>query len=205
MDTPVLGVQDTYEGPNKWQVSTTWRYQRSHRHFVGPDEQEQREEEGSEVVNIINLLELGIRYNAGPHWSYSIGIPYLMATRSQANRAPDGHVVNRAKTQARGLSDITLVARRLMRDPSTQPTGNISLGLGLKLPTGENGVVVTRRQLVNGQFVNNVVTADQSIQPGDGGLGVILEFQGNQVLGGGFMGYLSAGYLLNPEETSGVP
>lgn len=206
MDTPVLGVQDTYEGPNKWQVSTTWRFQRSDRHFVGSDEQEERQEEGSEVVNVINLAEIGVRYNAGPHWSYSLSIPYLIATRSQANRAPDGHVVNRATTQAHGLGDIVLMGRRLMRDPKELPTGNISLGLGLKIPTGENGALATRRRLVNGVFVNSVETVDQSIQPGDGGVGFILEFQGNQVFGGsGFLGYLSAGYLINPQEDSGVP
>ncbi len=205
MDTPVLGVQDNYEGPNKWQVSTTWRFQRSDRHFVGSDEQEERQEEGSEVVNTINLAEIGIRYNASPRWSISLGIPYLMAERSSANRGPDREIVNRSTTQARGLGDITLVGRRLLRDPATQPAGNISLGLGIKLPTGANNVIDTRRRLVNGQFVNSVETVDQSIQPGDGGLGFLLEFQGSQSLGGsGFVGYLSAGYLLNPEEDSGV-
>lgn len=206
MDTPVLGVADSYEGPNKWQVSSTWRFQHSDRHFVGSDEQEERQEEGSEVVNTINLLEVGIRYNASPKWSFSLGIPYLIAERSQANRGPNREIVNRATTQARGLGDVTLTGRRLLWDPKNHPDGNISLGFGIKLPTGDNNVIDARRTIVNGQFVNNVQTVDQSIQPGDGGLGFLLEFQGFQrIAHSGFIGYLSAGYLVNPEGESGVP
>ena len=83
MDAPVLGVaEDTYTGPNKWQVSMSWRHQRSDRHFVGSEEQTERKEEGSEVINHINIMDLGIRYNASPQWSFSIGIPYFRAARS---------------------------------------------------------------------------------------------------------------------------
>jgi hypothetical protein len=67
LDTPVLGVQDTYEGPNRWQFGMSYRYQRSHRHFVGPVEQHERAEERSEVKNTVNLAEIGIRYNPTPH------------------------------------------------------------------------------------------------------------------------------------------
>lgn len=205
MDTPVLGVHDTYAGPNRWQVSTSWRYQRSHRHFVGPDEQEEREEEGSEVVNTINLAEVAIRYNATPQWSFTLGIPYLIAERSSPIRDANRVVVDRSLTQARGVGDISITARKLLL-PQGNPHGyNISLGAGLKLPTGANNVVDTRRRLVNGQTVNTVETVDQSIQPGDGGFGVALDFQGAKRLGGGFVGYLSAAYLINPENTNGVP
>jgi hypothetical protein len=205
MDTPVLGVQDTYEGPDQWQISTSWRFQKSGRHFVGSDEQEERQDEGSEVVNTIHLLETNIRYNATPRWSFSVGIPYLIAERSNALRGPSREIIGRTTTQARGMGDVTVVARRLMRDPEASPDANISLGFGLKLPTGDNNVVDTRQRVVGGQVVNSVETVDQSIQPGDGGFGFLLEFQGSRRLGhSGLVGYLSAGYLVNPEEENGV-
>lgn len=205
MDTPVLGVQDTYDGPDKWQISTTWRFQKSDRHFVGSDEQEERQEEGSEVVNTINLLETNIRYNATPRWSFSIGIPYLIAERSGTVRNANREIIGRTTTQARGLSDVTVVARRLLWDPAASPDANISLGFGLKLPTGDNNVVDARQQVVDGQVVNTFTVVDQSIQPGDGGLGFVLEFQGSKRFGhSGWIGYLSAGYLVNPEEENGV-
>lgn len=205
LDTPVLGVQDTYSGPNRWQVSTNWRYQRSDRHFVGSEEQEERQEEGSEVINTINLAEVGIRYNPNERWSFSLNVPYLLAERSNPIRDPNRVVVDRSLTQAHSLSDITLSARRLLWKPQEHPDGNVSLGLGVKLPTGKDDVVDTRTRIVNGQRVSSVESVDQSIQPGDGGLGVILDVQLFQRIarsGGAF--YLSGTYLLNPENTNGV-
>jgi hypothetical protein len=206
LDAPVLGVQDSYTGPNRWQFSTTWRNQRSHRHFVGSEEQEQRAEEGSEVVNNINLVEFGIRYNRGEQWSFSLNFPYLMAERSSPIRASGGPVVDRSITQARALSDITLTARHLLWKPREHPDGNISLGLGVKLPTGRDNVVDSRTRLsASGQRVTTIESVDQSIQPGDGGLGAILDFEGFQrIADSGAAAYLSATYLLNPEGTNGV-
>jgi len=201
----VLGVQDTYKGPNRWQVSTSWRYQRSHRHFVGSDEQEERAEESSEVINRINLAELGIRYNATDQWSLSLGIPYLMAERSSPIRDANRVVVGRSITQARAIGDMTLVARRLLWKPKEHPDGNISLGLGVKIPTGPNNVVDTRTRMVNGQLVNSIESVDQSIQPGDGGFGVVIDIQTFQrIAHSGFALYGSGSYLINPEGTNGV-
>ncbi|HKI01574.1 MAG TPA: hypothetical protein VKK31_06310 [Thermoanaerobaculia bacterium] len=201
----MLGVQDTYKGPNRWQVSTSWRYQRSHRHFVGSDEQEERAEESSEVINRINLAELGIRYNATDQWSLSLGIPYLMAERSSPIRDANRVVVGRSITQARAIGDMTLVARRLLWKPKEHPDGNISLGLGVKIPTGPNNVVDTRTRMVNGQLVNSIESVDQSIQPGDGGFGVVIDIQTFQrIAHSGFALYGSGSYLINPEGTNGV-
>ena len=201
----MLGVQDTYDGPNKWQVSTSWRFQRSDRHFVGSEEQEERQEEGSEVVNNIHLLDIGIRYNASERLSFSLGIPYLMATRSNAIRGANREILDRTTTQARGIGDVTLTARRLLWEPKAHPDGNIAVGFGVKLPTGANNVVDTRQRFVGGRIVNSVETVDQSIQPGDGGFGFVLDFQGyRRIAHSGFVGYLSTTYLFNPEGDSGV-
>ncbi len=205
MDTPVLGVHDEYKGPDRWQVTTSWRYQKSHRHFVGSDEQEQRAADDSEVINRIHLAELGVRYNFDPQWSLTLNVPYLIAERSNPIRDDRRVVVGRSISAARGLSDITLTGRRLLLDPQRHLDGNLSLGLGIKLPTGDDNVVDTRQRLVNGQRVNSIETVDQSIQPGDGGFGLLLDFQGSyRLFHSGFVGYLSAGYLLNPRETNGV-
>lgn len=205
LDTPVLGVQDTYTGPNRWQVSASWRYQYSHRHFVGPEEQHERAEDRSQVKNTVNLFDLGIRYNASDQWSFSVGIPYLMAERSSPLRDPNRVVVDRAITESSDLGDITLTARRLLWKPEASPNGNISLGLGVKLPTGDYDVYDDRERLVNGQSVITDESVDQSIQPGDGGTGIILDFQGFRRMTDNFSLYGSATYLSNPRDKNGVP
>lgn len=205
LDAPVLGVQDNYTGPDTWQVSTSWRYQRSHRHFVGDVEQVNRALEDSEVINTINQPELGIRYNLNKLWSFSLGIPYLIAERSSPIRDANRVVVDRSITAARGVGDLTLIARRLLWEPSTHPDSNISIGLGIKLPTGADNVVDSQERIVNGQRVLTFTTVDQSIQPGDGGFGIIGDLQAFQrVAHSGLALYFSGTYLSNPRDRNGV-
>jgi hypothetical protein len=204
LDAPVLGAQDNYTGPDRWEVATSWRYQRSDKHFVGSVHQVNRDREESQVINTINLAEVGIRYNATPAWSVSVGIPYLMAERSSPIRDANRVVVDRFTTATHGVGDITVTVRHLVWKPLDHPDGNVAWGLGIKLPTGQDNAVDTFRNGVNGQTVA-IQTVDQSIQPGDGGFGLILDLQGFRRLArSGFALYGSATYLVNPRNTNGV-
>jgi hypothetical protein len=121
--------------------------------------------------------------------------------------------VARTETQARGIGDITVVPRWWAFDPPTHPNVNLALGFGVKLPTGENNVQDTRQVRVDTPLttaepfeVENVVqTVDQSIQPGDGGFGIILDLQGFLRFGKNKgAAYLTGTYLINPSNTNGV-
>jgi hypothetical protein len=204
LDAPVLGAQDSYTGPDRWEVATTWRYQRSDKHFVGSVHQINRDREESQVINTINQAEVGIRYNATPTWNVTVGIPYLMAERSTPIRDANRVVVDRFITATHGIGDITFTVRHLVWQPREHPDGNLSWGLGIKLPTGQDNAVDTFRNGVNGQTVA-IQTVDQSIQPGDGGFGLILDLQGfRRVARSGLTLYGSATYLVNPRNTNGV-
>jgi len=204
----VLGAFDPLTGgEQKWQLSLGWRYQKSDRHFRGTEEEANRQAEHSEVINTIHLADIGIRYNFDSRTSVAVGVPFLMAERSLPIRDADREVVGRSIMQARDLGDITVVARRLLWDPATTPLGNVSLGLGIKLPTGANNVHDTRARLGDdGELVRTVQTVDQSIQPGDGGFGIIVDASAYRQLGssGALAAYASGVYLINPEGTSGV-
>lgn len=204
MDVPVTGTQaNPYPKAGTWQVSTGYRWQKSNRHFVGSEEQKHREAESSHVVNRIHLLDVSVRYNVSRRTSLALGIPYLMAERSSPIRDQARHVIDRSVTQARALSDVTLTARRWMRDPATCGNGaNLSLGLGVKLPTGDAAHLDVRRTFTNGAIVSNIQPVDQSIQPGDGGFGFVVEGAGFKRLGNRLVAYGSGAYLFNPEETS---
>lgn len=207
LDAPVLGAFDELTDEHqKWQVSFFWRYQKSDRHFRGTHEEANRQAEHSEVINDLNLAELGIRYNFDRRTSVSIGIPYLMATRSHPIRNADRDTVGRSVLSSRGLSDVTIVGRRLMWEPTAERRGNVTLGLGVKLPTGADNVVDTREREVDGERVLRVETVDQSVQPGDGGFGFIVDFSAYRLLGEhfGWALYASGAYLINPEGQSGV-
>lgn len=209
LDSPVLNAFDPeYSSTeHKWQASFGWRYGYSFRHFVGTDEQEERLEEHSQVVNNVNLADIGLRYNYNPRFSVSLGIPYVMATRDGALRNAQREVVKRyERSSTEGLGDITLVGKYLAFDPAVYKDGNISIGFGVKLPTGDYKQKEVTLALVNGREVATEGIADYSVQPGDGGYGIILEVGGFKVLdkNGASALYAAATYIFTPETDNGV-
>jgi hypothetical protein len=74
---------------------------------------------------------------------------------------------------------------------------NLSLGLGLKIPTGKADATDT---FVDIKGLNSATKpVDQSVQPGDGGWGVQVEMQGFTQIRRMFV-FGSANYLLNPRN-----
>jgi hypothetical protein len=202
MDVPVIGTDKSpYARSNSWQVSGGYRWQKSDRHFVGSEEHADREADSSQVINRIHLFDLSVRYNLSPRTSLTLGVPVILADRSSPIRDPSRVVIDRSVVQANGLSDVTFSGRRWLFAPESHGGGNVSLGLGVKLPTGESDHEDVRKQFAGGTIVSNVAPVDQSIQPGDGGFGFFTEASGFKRLGR-FVAYGSGSYLFNPRETS---
>lgn len=206
LSAPVLGARDTHFSQSQpWEASISWRYQKSDRHFRGSEEEANRQAEHSEVINTINLMDITVTRYLNARWSLSAGIPYLMAERSSPIRDGDRNTIGRSISQARGIGDVVFGARRWMLDAVSHPKTNVQLGFGIKIPTGQNNVVDRRTRFSEGENVTTLETVDQSIQPGDGGLGFIFDV-------GWFRrfakekcaAYFSGVYLFNPEGTNGV-
>jgi hypothetical protein len=203
MGTPGFGVLGGgYPLAGEWSASIGWRYQKSDRHFVGSEYQEERDEQGSQVINHVNLADLSLRYQATRRVEISAGVPYFMATRSQSLRQ-NGVQLERYQTAARGIGDVIVSTRRWMFDPDTHPRGNLQLGVGVKIPTGANNETDTFRVLSGTTITNVIRTVDQSIQPGDGGFGVLVDLSTFKALSK-LSVYAGAAYLSTPEEKSNV-
>src|SRR5690606_19295450 len=80
--------------------------------------------------------------------------------------------------------------------------GNFSLGLGVKLPTGDYGAESVFYNQGPERNLTQRLTVDQSIQPGDGGLGITFDFQAYRMLSHNFMLNAAFYYLANPRETN---
>lgn len=201
--SPAGGRSMEAGAPTRWQAAIGYRYFRSHRHFVGSAEQHHREEEGSEFINNNHLIDLSLTRVLARRWTATIGLPIFVASRSIALRqgGPVSPVVGRGVTRAQGIGDLRLVANRWMLDPAKHGSFNVALGLGLKLPTGEADAVDDHRA-ANGSSVKRSV--DQSIQPGDGGVGVILGLQAFRALSGRLTLFADGTYLVNPQGNNGV-
>jgi hypothetical protein len=205
MGTPGLGVQGTgYPAAGEWGFSLGWRYQESDRHFVGDEYQEERDELGNQVINHVNLADLTFRYQATKRVELSLGVPILMGTRSQSLRQ-QGVELERYQTAARGVGDVFFTTHRWMFDPDTHPGRNLQLGVGVKIPTGQNNATDTFRVLSGNAVTNQIRTVDQSIQPGDGGFGILVDFSTFSAVAGGKMSlYAGGAYLGTPGEKSNV-
>lgn len=212
LDSPVVNAFDPTImmelEDSRWEVSFAWRYGKAARHFVGTEEQHHRREENSQVENDVNLFDLGVRYRLTAQTDFALGVPYLMAVRSGPLRNDDREVIAReVRSNTRGMGDITLVSNHKLWDPVTHPRSNITLGGGIKFPTGANSLVDSRlRENDQSELVPTVETADQSVQPGDGGFGLVLQASGYRLLNadGTFAFYGSGTYIVAPESDSGV-
>src|SRR5439155_16119644 len=118
---------------------------------------------------------------------------------SHSHISADG---NRHVSRAAGLGDITVTGNVWLWNPVKHTNGNISLGLGLKPPTGDHRALANA-YLADGSVVPSFV--DQSIQLGDGGLGVILQAQGYRRILGRTSAYGYAWYLMTLRDHTSVP
>ena len=190
-----------------WDLSVSYRWFQSDRHYVGVAYQAQRDAAGDQVINRSSFTDLGLNYTISPRYSVSITVPFVSHDRSQTLKNVAGVVFQRYHTQATGLADISVVGNAWVFDPATSSKGNIQLGLGLSLPTGKKDVRDTFQSFdkASGQVFAVEKTVDQSIQPGTGGYGIILSVSGYRQLGAGFTAFAAANYTITPQETNGVP
>ena len=197
---PVVGAQGSpYLQKGHWQLFAGYRYQRSDRHFTGKHEDTGRLTEHSEVINTVNLLDIAATYAVDQRLNLSLSFPFLFANRSNPIREA-GVVVDRYTTRTRNLGDMSFMARTWVLDPEVHKEQNLSLGIGVKFPTGDPAVQDLHRPTRTTTLIRAV---DQSIQPGDGGWGAIVDVQAfKRIWKTTFSA--AATYLINPRNTNGV-
>lgn len=199
---PVIGSHGgAYSEGGKWQFFAGFRYFKSDRHFVGKEEHPERQTEQSEVINWMRVVDFGATYSFNDRLSLSVDVPLVFADRSNPIRNENREVVDRFQTRAYGIGDVSVMARTWILNPGSHPDYNFGVGLGIKLPTGNSGVTDTFQSFSSGPRVR---TVDQSIQPGDGGTGMLLEAQGFRRMGR-FTFSGAGAYLANPRNTTDVP
>ncbi len=195
------------EGPfsaQHWSIQLGWRHQYSHRHFVGTVEQTQRDKQGTEVVNSMNLMDVAVTYDFNPRWSMTVSVPILNATRTydaalfqtllHVPGAPD------QTSHANGIGDVSVSGQFWVVRPPAERGGNIAFSFGAVFPTG-NYAATSRVNTVNGPAR---VYDDQSIQPGLGGYGISLGTQMYQRYKRSVF-FFSGSYLVTPQEMTTTP
>jgi hypothetical protein len=162
-------------------VDVAYRRLSADQWFVGSDVREAAAPFVQPLLLNIKSLDATVSYGVTDQFSLTLTLPFSRGTHSRFYTDGSRHQVT-----ASGLGDVSLVGNMWLRNPAKHPDGNVALGLGLKTPSGDNGVI-DDVFLANGP--PTPVTVDQSIQLGDGGLGVILQAQTFQKLFNRTSGY----------------
>jgi hypothetical protein len=206
----------------QFQIGTNYRYFHSFRHYVGTEEQVQRQhtgggfdENGKEKGNAVNIyshaVDLNISYGINDRLQVNLSVPYVHNERSQVlavKKNADGVTTEgiRYSVYAQGLGDIRLSANYWVFDPKTAVNGNLSAGLGIKTNSGSH----SRRDDAialdpnTKQVITQNQVMDQAIQPGDGGIGFSAELQGFQKIYRSIYAFGNGYYLFNPRESNGT-
>lgn len=187
----------------QFNLGTNFRYFHSYKHFRGKHEETERVENGTEVHNYSYFVDLQASYALTDRLSVDFMLPFVYHERSSmyehGGNPPNG-LGDRHWTYASGLADIRIGANYWLLDPAKSAKSNVSVGLGVKLPSGNYRAESTFYN--QGENRDQTITSgvDQSIQPGDGGFGITFQTQSyyalseNIVLSGVFY------YMANPRE-----
>ena len=197
---PVLpgAVPEADPDASKWSASVAYRWYQSDRHYSGDVEQKQRQAIGNQVINKVHAFDVAASYAATPRITLTLDIPFAFSERSSWY---EHDFVTRHSMSSSGLGDVRLLSSYWIFDPKEHANGNISIGLGLKAPTGDDEATdISYRTAADGGPTRRPV--DPSIQPGDGGWGISLDLQAYQRIYKNLFGYMVGSYMMTPQEQS---
>lgn len=187
-------------------VQLGYRYFKSFRHFRGSHEEANRVEEGTEVINNSNFIDLSVSYGLSERLSFNVILPYVFHNRSSmyehGGNPPNG-LGERHTTSSSGIGDVRMGFNYWLFQPGAR-NFNYSLGMGVKLPTGNANYQDEFYNQGEDRDMTIVSVVDQSIQLGDGGTGMTLDLQGFHMINHNFSFTANLYYLFNFRETNGV-
>ncbi|HZP03487.1 MAG TPA: transporter [Terracidiphilus sp.] len=184
--------------PGHFQLTIGERHQFSYQHFVGDVYQVTRQQAHNQVENRINLITANLTYQWTPRISVEVDAPFLFASRKTENSP--------IKYQASGVGDTIFGFNAWIRNPSRSPKTNVSVGLGIMVPTGNDDVTnnVNTNTTGTGAATNVVTPVDYSIQPGNGGWGLVMQWAGYTPAGKSMILYWDGDYIATQGGTNGV-
>jgi hypothetical protein len=198
---PLFGpLSGTYLQPGEWEVTGSLRGSTADRHYSGDVYQAQRTALGTYVINKQRLALFNVNHAFTTRLSAAVSVPLVVASWSIPSPiAPPGP---RGTQHGHGLGDISVMGRYWLFDPVSRSRYNISLGAGLKMPTGNADDTDVFPDITGVSPSDKAV--DQSVQPGDGGWGGQFEVQGFSRFGRIFV-FGSANYLASPRDMNDTP
>jgi hypothetical protein len=191
-----LGAEgEAYQPRHEWEVTLAYRRLMSNQWFVGTERKDNLAPGGSAPVFAIHTGVFDVAYGVSDRITLRMSVPFSRASLTRV--WGDG---NQHTQRASGVGDISVQTETWVLDPRTHERGNVSIGLGLKMPTGSHSKP--------SQFFQTDgavdFPADQTIQPGDGGWAILTQLQAFRRVAERVSLYAFGSYMVSPKEMSDV-
>ena len=135
--SPSLGVQGTsYLKPHEKLITVSFRSLHSFRDFQGSKKLPVPSPPEIYANTHVYTFDIAATYAATKRLSFTLELPIQHGSR-ETYYEHDGATLHTMR--ANGVGDLKVTGNLWLLDPSCHQNGNISLGLGLKAPTGNSG------------------------------------------------------------------
>lgn len=183
-----------------WQLNFTNRFFKSFRDYKERTDQK-TPKQNQAVVNAYSM-DISVSRLMRDSWSLNFSLPIAYNTRS-ASLEHGGANTTRHTTRSFGIGDIRFTAYKWLLRPTVKQKGNIQLGIGIKLPTGDYKY---QDYFYRNDSTKVLSAVNPSIQLGDGGTGLITELNLFYALNSSetIRLYGNLYYLISPREQNGV-
>lgn len=154
-----------------------------------------------------SILDVTARYRINKRSTILATLP-VPINRFSLLLPPGTPQSNRYGWNSSNVGDLAFYSETVLFDPAKHPFGNTSVGLGLKIPTG-NWNLKQRLPDASGTNFASRAVYPPAIMPGDGGTGIIVGFQSYKVLRRPTIlrlssVFVSGTYLISPRNTNGT-
>jgi hypothetical protein len=194
-------LADNAFSTSDWQLNITNRYFKAFRDYKETHDLHTPEQNQNVIKSY--SMDIGITRLLRNGWSLNLSLP-ISANARTTSAEHGGLNTTRYTTHSFGIGDIRITAYKWLLAPTVKQKGNIQLGFGLKLPTGD----YKYQDHFHWRSDTAVLApVNPSIQLGDGGTGIITELNVFYFLNktNRMSVYGNFYYLINPREQNGVP
>lgn len=146
----------------------------------------------------VDIFDLNVAYAVTKRLSVSLEVPFQYGSRTNKF---EHDLVHFYTTRAAGMGDMRIASHFWALDPDKYSDYNVSFGLGIKIPTGDDAVTDYFFRPGGGRVLRPV---DLAIQPGDGGWGIIFATNAFAKVYKSTFAFFQADYLSNPREFNHV-
>lgn len=171
-----------------WQLAADYRYFHTDQAFFGTE----RDTQSRPLIIDLQSVNLNATYAVTDRMSVRLTVPVSHGSQSRLYGDSIRHVV-----RAGGIGDVSVVASTWLANPLTHLAANLAVGVGLKAPTARYEI---QRPYYLPDSSSVPFGVDQSVEPGDGGWGIILQGQAFARITRRLYAYFTGAYLLTPGD-----